>query len=108
MPYTRLKPCPTTGMRVTSIKKNEPENALDTNHSLTTTNNASDVQVNSKKIQKQVMQVQVQVQNLKGSADSEFLPTKMSKKQLKLAQEQLKKLTKINIHLHGESNTVYY
>lgn len=104
MPYTRPRPCSSTGMEVATIKRNGPEN---TENSSPTENIAGDIHVNSKKIQKQVLQ---QVKQLKCSSESEseFLPTKMSKKQLKLAQEQLKKLTKINIHLHGKFNTAIY
>ncbi|XP_037039396.1 ankyrin repeat and fibronectin type-III domain-containing protein 1-like isoform X2 [Bradysia coprophila] len=91
IPYARLKNVPQNGMQLTTVKRNEQ--APTTN--ATTTVVSANV-VSSKKIQKHVLNQQFS--NLKGS-EIEFPPRKMSKKQLKVAQDQLKKLTKINIHL---------
>lgn len=93
MPYTRLKPRASTGMQLKNVKKNE--------HQVPDAVNSTTIPsvVSSKTIQKHVLN-----QQLKSSSAVEFSPSKMSKKHLKLAQDQLKKLTKINIHLHGKSN----
>lgn len=91
MPYTRLKPAATTGMQLKNfVVKSDQEPYLD-DVSLATMKSA-------KKNQKHALNHQFK--HLKNS--SEFSPTKMSKKQLKVAQDQLKKLSKINIHLHGK------
>lgn len=97
MPYTRLKSTAvsSTGMQITNVKKNEPEPVSDVHN----------VAVSSKTIQKHVLNQQFK--QLKGSSEAEFSPTKMSKKQLKVAQDQLKKLTKINIHLHGKYGAMF-
>lgn len=94
MPYTRQKPPTLAGMQLLSIKKFEPTNISTINHIST----VSDGHLDNKKHQKQIYQ---QPKLLKNASDVECMPRKMSKKQLKLAQQQLKKLTKINIHLHG-------
>ncbi|KAG4078322.1 hypothetical protein HA402_013032 [Bradysia odoriphaga] len=88
IPYARLKNVPQNGMQLTTVKQPPTTNG-------TTTVVSANV-VSSKKIQKHVLNQQFS--NLKGS-EIEFPPRKMSKKQLKVAQDQLKKLTKINIHL---------
>ncbi|KAJ6636312.1 Ankyrin repeat and fibronectin type-III domain-containing protein 1 [Pseudolycoriella hygida] len=92
MPYTRLKPKATTGMQLTSVRKTDRESSSET---LTRSSSV----VNGKQIQKSV--INQQFTNLTGSSEVEFSSTKLSKKQLKLAQDQLQKLSKINIHLHA-------
>lgn len=103
MPYTRLKATVSTGMQLNNVKKIEHQETSSDSVLLATATNL----VNSKKIQKHVLNQQAlnqQFKHLKNPLDVDFSPTKMSKKQLKLAQDQLKKLTKINIHLHGKSS----
>lgn len=97
MPYTRLKPTHSTGMQLTNVAKYEQEPPLLDDVNLPSATSL----VSSKKSQTSNVSKQPFVQ-LKGSSEMEIAPTKMSKKQLKVAQDQLKKLTKINIHLHGK------
>lgn len=94
MPYTRLKPKASTGMQLKNVKKSDQPDAVN----LTTTSSV----VSSKTIQKHVLNQPFK--QLKSSSAVEISPSKMSKKHLKVAQDQLKKLTKINIHLHGKYN----
>lgn len=94
IPYARLKNVPQNGMQLATVKRN--------NEQVPSANATSVVSANvvsSKKIQKHVLNQQFN--DVKGS-EFEFSPTKMSKKQLKVAQDQLKKLNKINIHLSGK------
>lgn len=90
MPYTRLKSRPSSGMQLTTVKRNEHQERPSTDAVNLVTGSSL---VSSKTIQKLVLN-----QPFK---PIEFSPPKMSKKNLKLAQDQLKKLSKINIHLHG-------
>lgn len=93
MPYPRQPP-KIVGMQFASIKKYEHTNITtddDNTNSMSTTEVIhSDIYQNNKKSHKLL-----QHQHLQHS--------KMTKKQLKLAQAQLDKLTQINIHLHGMS-----
>ncbi len=97
IPYARLKPIATTGMQLTNVKRKEAEPNL----CVDTVN-----VVSSKKIAKHALNQQFQ--HLSSESEIEFPPTKMSKKQLKVAQEQLKKLTKINIHLSGKLKSIFF
>lgn len=99
MPYTRLKPTHSTGMQITYVAKNEPESSanLSSATSLVSCNKSQTSNVSKQSFVP-----------LKGSSEMEIAPTKMSKKQLKVAQDQLKKLTKINIHLHGKFTHFYF
>lgn len=102
LPYTRFNATSSsTGMQIRNVKKIAPECDPDAQNTAT-----NKVAVSSKTIQKHVLNQPFK--NLKVSSETEFSPTKMSKKQLKLAQEQLKKLTKINIHLHGKFEPVFF
>lgn len=97
VPYTRLRPTPTSGMQLTNVRANVQPNATQdptVDAHLATVNAMS-----GKKIKKFVQNEQFKQLNV---AEMDFPPTKMSKKQLKMAQDQLKKLTKINIHLSGK------
>lgn len=94
IPYARLKPIASNGMQLTNVKRTEHDSSMEMIDSMAITN------VNSGKKIKKLVQNE-QFKQLKSSAEIEFPSAKMSKKQLKVAQDQLKKLTKINIHLSG-------
>lgn len=99
IPYARLKNAPQSGMQLTAVKRTEQAPSANVTSSVVSTN-----VISSKKVQKHALNQQFS--NVKGS-EIEFSPTKMSKKQLKVAQDQLKKLTKINIHLSGKFITEF-
>lgn len=95
IPYARQdRPVKIVSRHFPSVKKHEHTSITTdddiTNRSSTTTEkiHSDSNQNNNKKIHKLQRQQQ--------------LHRKMTKKQLKLAQAQLDKLTQINIHLHGK------
>lgn len=95
MPYSRQnQPPKIVGMQFASIKKCEHTNITaddDNTNSMSTTEVIhSDIYQNNNKKNHKLLQHQ-------------HLHSKMTKKQLKVAQAQLDKLTQINIHLHGTS-----
>lgn len=94
MPYPRQnQPPKIVGMQFASIKKYEYTSITtddDNTNSMSTTEVIhSDIYQSNKKNHKLLQH--------------QHLHSKMTKKQLKLAQAQLDKLTQINIHLHGMS-----
>lgn len=92
MPYPRQnQPPKIVGMQFASIKKYEHTNITTDDDNANSMSTAevinSDIYQNNKKNHKLLQH--------------QHLHSKMTKKQLKLAQAQLDKLTQINIHLHG-------
>lgn len=93
MPYPRQnQPPKIVGMQFASIKKYEHTN-ITTDDDNTTTMSTTEV------IHSDIYQSNGKTHKL--LQHQQHLHSKMTKKQLKLAQAQLDKLTQINIHLHG-------
>lgn len=93
MPYPRqTQPPKIVGMQFASIKKYEH---------ITTT--ADDDNANSMSTTEVIHSDIYQNKKNHKLLQHQHLHSKMTKKQLKVAQAQLDKLTQINIHLHGTS-----